>query len=243
MSFNPYREFFERRLRQLPDEGEVVCVSRDVPPEALLAAYPLGIFPWPGDDPERIPWVCPRWRGVLPPQQFRLGRSTRRALARAGFQVTENKAFHEVIHACAKVPGRETWIHPNMIEAYTAAHRLGFASSVEVWRGDALEGGLYGIDLGPVFCGESMFHHAPNAGKAAVAHLVRRLADQAGGLLDIQQLTPHMEAMGAEEWSRAKFREHLKTLHQRLSLSCRERGVLSGFRTPHSDPEPTPASP
>lgn len=196
---------FARRLRDMDPDEEVVWFSNTVPVRALRASYPLGIFPWPGDDPELFPWVAPARRGVLPLDRFRLGRSTRRQLRRAGFHLTHDRAFDRVIHACHRLHAPHSWIHPRMRAAYRAAHRAGFAHSVEVWRDDTLVGGLYGIDNGHFFSGESMFHHLPNAGKAAVAARVALSRARGDPLLDIQQLTPHMQAMGAEEWSRRRF--------------------------------------
>jgi len=200
-----YRRYFRQTLAALPDDGDLVWVSDRVPVAALRAAYPLGIFPWPGDRGDLIPWMCPCERGVLPLARFHLGRSSQRGIRHAGYRVSFDQAFPEVIRACAGVPDRDTWIHPEMVRAYTAAHREGFAHSVEVWRDDALVGGLYGIDLEGVFSGESMFHRAPNAGKAAIAALVERLLGEGRTFLDIQQLTPHMAALGAEAWPRRRY--------------------------------------
>jgi len=212
-SAEKYHAFFSAMLDvALERDAEVLWASRTVPVNALAAAYPLGVFPWPGDEHDWIPWVCPLERGVLPLAKFRLGKSTRRHLKDAGFRVTLDHAFPEVIRACATFPGRDTWIHPAMMEAYTEAHRRGFAHSVEVWLDTELVGGLYGIDSGHFFSGESMFHRRDHAGKAAIAFLVDHLRARGDTVLDIQQLTPHMAALGAEEWSRPGFlnaiREH-----------------------------------
>ena len=206
-SSTEYTAFFKHRLREiLTESSELVWVSSRVPWEALLPAYSLGIFPWPGDDPDLFPWVCPLERGVLPFDRLHVGKSTRRQLAKSGYRVTLDTAFEDVIRACAEAPGRETWIHPKMIRAYTQAYQLGFAHSVEVWdTQNQLIGGLYGIDTGTVFSGESMFHRRPNAGKAAILHLVEHLRTRGHTLLDIQQLTPHLAALGAEEWSRETY--------------------------------------
>jgi len=207
-----YTAFFTRQLQEIfSGDSELIWVSSRVPVEALLPAYSLGIFPWPGDDPALYPWVCPCERGVLPFENLRVGKSTRRQLAKAGYRVTRNTAFDQVIRACADFPGRETWIHPEMIEAYSLAHRRGFAHSVEVWEDDHLVGGLYGIDTGTVFSGESMFHRKPNAGKAAILHLIDHLRARGDTLLDIQQLTPHLAALGAVEWTRESYLRFLLT--------------------------------
>jgi leucyl/phenylalanyl-tRNA--protein transferase len=206
-----FRAFFEARLRELDDEEEILWMSNDVPCDALLASYPLGIFPWPGDEPDFFPWVCPCERGVLPVANFKLGRSTRRNIAAAGFHVTVDQAFADIIQACHQAHLPESWIHPRMQAAYIEAHRRGFAHSVEVWEDGQLVGGLYGIDAGGFFAGESMFHRRPNAGKAAIAHLVERERSLGHNLIDIQQLTPHMLAMGAEEWTRTRFLNAINT--------------------------------
>jgi len=189
----------------LEQDLELLWATRSVPVNALAAAYPLGIFPWPGEEHDWIPWVSPLRRGVLPLDKFRPGKSTLRQLKKASFHITMDQAFPEVIRACAGVPGRDTWIHPAMIDAYCEAHRRGFAHSVEVWRDGELAGGLYGIDSGRVFSGESMFHRRDHAGKAAIAFLVEHLRARGDRLLDIQQLTPHMADLGAEEWPRHDF--------------------------------------
>ncbi|MCC5846519.1 MAG: leucyl/phenylalanyl-tRNA--protein transferase [Verrucomicrobia bacterium] len=200
-----FQSFFQQRLRELHPEDELVWISSEVPVEALRAGYPLGIFPWPGEDEDLFPWLAPSVRGILPFERFRLGKSTRRQLNRASFEITFDQAFPEVIQTCAHYHGHETWIHPKMVNAYTAAHRLGFARSVEVWQDGELAGGLYGIDSGFMFSGESMFHRRPNAGKAAIRALVDHLETRGHRFLDIQQLTPHMEAMGAIEIDRCDF--------------------------------------
>jgi len=214
-----FQAFFQSRVNNLTPRTECVWVSNQVPVEALAAGYPLGVFPWPGDDPECFPWVCPRVRGVLPLESFSLGRSTRRALKRSSFTVTFDQAFSQVITSCHESHQPESWIHPRMQEAYIAAHREGFAHSVEVWEGDEVVGGLYGIDSGFFFSGESMFHLRPNAGKAAIQALVAKTKARGDQILDIQQCTPHMNAMGAESWSRKTFLEFLEKESTRRSSS------------------------
>jgi len=204
-----FSAFFRSRLSSLGHRNELVWMSSQVPVEALAAGYPCGVFPWPGDDPDVFPWVCPRTRGVLPLDNFRLGKSTRRALRTQEFTVTFDQAFPEVITACHEAHLPVSWIHPEMQNAYTRAFETGFAHSVEVWEDGALVGGLYGIDSGFFFSGESMFHRRSNAGKAAIRALVERTRDRGDSLLDIQQLTPHMHALGAEAWSRNRFLDQL----------------------------------
>jgi leucyl/phenylalanyl-tRNA--protein transferase len=140
---------------------------------------------------------------VLRVEALHLGRTLRTRLRRCGWETTVDGAFADVIAACAARP--ETWITPAMRAAYLALHRLGVAHSVEVWAGDRLAGGLYGVQVGAVFSGESMFFHADDAGKAAIADLVARFADAGGRLLDCQQETPHLARLGAAPVSRATF--------------------------------------
>lgn len=204
-----FQAFFKSRLNNLNPRNELIWMSNQVPVAALAAGYPLSIFPWPGDDPELFPWVSPRIRGVLPLERFHVGRSTRRALKKQQFHVTFDRAFADIIQACHESHQPESWIHPLMQRAYIAAHHQGFAHSVEVWEDDALVGGLYGIDSGTFFSGESMFHRRPNAGKAAVMALVEKTRQRGDTLLDIQQCTPHMKVMGAENWRRSRFIEHI----------------------------------
>lgn len=219
-----FRLFFSARLKTLSPEDELIWLSSEVPVDALRAAYPLGIFPWPGDHPDLFPWVCPTHRGILPLARFHLGKSTRRQLRKAAFTVTFDQAFPDIIQSCSDLRAAETWIHPKMIAAYTDAHRQGFAHSVEVWQDNQLVGGLYGIDSGHMFSGESMFHRIPNAGKAAISALIARLQSRGNRFLDIQQLTPHMQAMGAIEVDRTHFNHLL-------------RQVRHQTRTRHQHPE------
>jgi leucyl/phenylalanyl-tRNA--protein transferase len=204
-----FHDFFQSRLTTLPSRSELIWMSNQVPVAALEAGYPLGVFPWPGDDPDLFPWVCPLRRGVLPLESVSFGRSTLRSIRKSGFQVTFDAAFTQVLQACHEAHAPESWIHPKMMDAYTSAHEAGMAHSVEVWLDDQLIGGLYGIDSGRFFSGESMFHRRSNAGKAAVQFLVDRLRVRGDSILDIQQLTPHMRALGAEAWSRDRFLKHL----------------------------------
>jgi leucyl/phenylalanyl-tRNA--protein transferase len=205
-----FQAFFQSRIPHLGPRNELVWMSNQVPVAALAAGYPLGVFPWPGDDPHLFPWVCPRMRGVLPLSEFRLGRSTRRALRKESFHVTFDEDFAGTVRLCHAQHLPESWIHPLMQEAYVSAHHQGFAHSVEVWQDGEQVGGLYGIDSGTFFSGESMFHLRPNAGKAAILALVERVRERGDTLLDIQQCTPHMKAMGAVSWRRSRFLETIQ---------------------------------
>ena len=183
-------------------------------PDLLLAAYQAGVFPMadPGGD---IGWYAPDPRGVLPLDAFHVPKSLRRVVRQGRFTVRTDTAFREVMEACAAAaPGREdTWISRDIVRAYTALHRLGFAHSVECWQdgadGPELVGGLYGVALGGAFFGESMFHRATDASKVALVHLIERL--RAGGyvLLDTQMTTSHLERFGAVEIPRAEYERRL----------------------------------
>jgi leucyl/phenylalanyl-tRNA---protein transferase len=176
--------------------------------ENLRAAYRTGIFPWPSSPGAPIPWCSPDPRAVLVFSEITLGRTLEKALRRGVFTYSIDRAFPDVIAACAAAPrpGQDgTWIAPAVVEAYTALHRAGIAHSVEVWRENTLAGGLYGVDAGGVFCGESMFHHEDNTSKLAVLHLAKYLSARGSKWMDIQQLTPHMERLGAREIPRANY--------------------------------------
>lgn len=181
-----------------------------VNPALVLRAYAAGVFPMADSaEADEVFWVDPRKRGVLPLDQFHLSRSLRRRLMRGGYRIAVDRAFDQVLNACAD--RSETWINGTIRELYSGLHRMGHAHSVEVWIDDELAGGLYGVRLGGAFFGESMFSHARDASKIALTHLVARL--RAGGftLLDTQFTTPHLEAMGARTVSKAKYHEMLDT--------------------------------
>ncbi|MEH2469128.1 leucyl/phenylalanyl-tRNA--protein transferase [Nitrobacteraceae bacterium AZCC 2161] len=183
--------------------------SSEITPEILLRAYACGIFPMSesADDPSLF-WVEPEQRGVIPLDGFRVSSRLARTVRSDVFTVTVNTAFKAVIAECAAPkPGRDdTWINKRIRDLYGALHEMGHAHSVEVWDGDALVGGLYGVNLGRAFFGESMFHHARDASKVALVHLVARLI--AGGfvLLDTQYVTDHLRSFGATEVSRRRYR-------------------------------------
>jgi leucyl/phenylalanyl-tRNA--protein transferase len=180
----------------------------EITPDILLRAYAMGIFPMAEsrDDPV-IHWVDPRRRGVLPLDGFHMSRSLARRLRQGGFTITVDRAFAEVVSACAD--RGETWISLRIQRLYQMLHDHGDAHSLEVWRDGALVGGVYGVTLGAAFFGESMFSRVTDASKVALAHLVHRL--RAGGfqLFDTQFLTPHLASLGAVEMSGAAYRRKL----------------------------------
>ncbi len=178
-----------------PYEG-IVAVGGDLSQERLLLAYRQGIFPWTGDP---LTWWSPDPRGVFELDRFHVPHSLRRVLRQASFRLTRDTAFPEVIQACAApAPGRmTTWISPQFIDAYCRLHRAGHAHSMECWLEGELVGGVYGVSLGGLFAGESMFSRATNASKVALFHLVQHLRQQGFVLFDIQVLTQVTRALGA----------------------------------------------
>lgn len=192
------------------DPHGLVALDRHLSADRLISAYRRGIFPWPDSSlPGLIPWVCPPQRAILEFAELHVPKNLRRTQrARADLRFTRDAAFEAVIHACAAAPraGQAgTWITPTMIAAYVELHRRGHAHSVEVWDGDALVGGLYGVTAGGVFTGESMFHRLDDASKLCVLHLIEHLRSRGATWIDIQQLTPHFARLGAREIPRAEF--------------------------------------
>ena len=190
----------------------ILAIGGDLSPERLLLAYKSGIFPWFEDD-EPIIWWSPNPRMVLFLDELVVSKSMRNILNRNIFRVTFNQNFREVISNCQQVKrgGQNgTWITNDMIEAYCKLNELGIAKSVEVWQNDELVGGLYGVDLGHVFCGESMFSKVSNASKVAFIALVNQLKKDKYTLLDCQVYNDHLESLGCREIDRTEFMELLK---------------------------------
>lgn len=180
----------------------------DLTPEILLAAYAAGIFPM-ADDGGKIHWLAPNPRAVIELDKFKVSRSLRTITRRGVFEVTFNRAFPEVIQACADRQ-EGTWISPEIKEAYSRLHLLGFAHSVEAWKDEQLAGGLYGVAIGGAFFGESMFHCVTDASKVALVHLVKRMRERKFVLLDLQFMTEHLRRFGATEISRNKYEQRLR---------------------------------
>jgi len=192
------------------DEG-VVAIGGDLSAERLLLAYENGIFPWSEND-DLLLWWSPDPRMVLFPDNFKISKSLRRKLRSNNFEVTFNKAFDEVIKKCsqAKRKGQEgTWITKGMISAYRYLHEMGKAISVEVWEDNKLVGGLYGLEMDRMFCGESMFHEVTDASKIAFACLVDKCKEEKKEVIDCQVYTEHLNSLGAQEISRSQFLEYL----------------------------------
>jgi leucyl/phenylalanyl-tRNA---protein transferase len=187
-------------------------MQAEITPEVLLRAYACGIFPMAesADDPTLF-WVEPEQRGIIPLDGLKVSSRLARTVRSDRFTVTVDRAFSEVIDGCAESkPGRDnTWINRRIRTLYSGLYRLGHCHSVEVWQGDALVGGLYGVNLGGAFFGESMFHRASDASKVALVHLVARLIAGGFTLLDTQYVTEHLRSLGAIEISRRRYRSQL----------------------------------
>lgn len=195
------------------DEDGILAVGADLSPERLLLAYRNGIFPWFEDD-DPIIWWSPNPRMVLFFEGLVISKSMRNILNRNVFKVTFNQNFREVISNCKKIKrdGQNgTWITNEMVDAYVRLHELGVAKSVEVWQDGELVGGLYGIDLGHVFCGESMFSKVSNASKTAFIALAKQLEANNYKLLDCQVYNDHLATLGCVEIDRNDFLKILKT--------------------------------
>jgi leucyl/phenylalanyl-tRNA--protein transferase len=201
-------EAFPSVSRALEDPDGLLAVGGDLSPRRLLAAYRQGIFPWYSDG-QPILWWSPDPRAVLYPSDIRVSRSLRKVIRQRRFQVRTDTAFEQVVQACAAPRPRQqgTWITADMAAAYATLHRYGAAHSVETWRSGALVGGLYGVVLGAVFFGESMFSLEPDASKVALV----ALASMGFRLIDCQVPSEHLTRLGAVNIPRTRFVEHLRT--------------------------------
>jgi len=185
----------------------IVAIGGDLDPNRILNAYKKGIFPWFEND-NNLVWWSPDPRMVLFPKKIKISKSTKKIINKDYFKVTYNQSFNEVVECCSKVKrfGQNgTWITEGLKKAYNQLHEMGYAYSVEVWKDYELVGGLYGIDLGDIFCGESMFTKANNASKVGFIHLVKELTKNNYKLIDCQVPSAHLKSLGAEEISRKEF--------------------------------------
>jgi leucyl/phenylalanyl-tRNA---protein transferase len=185
----------------------VIAVGGRPDPDTLLEAYRRGIFPWPHAGMPLL-WFCPDPRFVLVPGEAHIARSLRKEMRRGGWEIRADTAFAEVMRACATVqrPGQGgTWITAGMLAGYTALHARGVAHSIETWRGGELVGGVYGVSLGRMFFGESMFARVPEASKVAFATLLANLVSWDFQLIDCQNRTDHLTRFGAVDWPRPRF--------------------------------------
>jgi leucyl/phenylalanyl-tRNA--protein transferase len=191
---------------------DVVSFGTPLTVENVREAYHKGIFPW-NTEGLPLPWHCPEWRAILDFEDLAVPRSLEKVRRKTALTFTIDQAFPEVIRQCALAyrPGQGgTWISPEFIDVYTELHRQGMAHSVEAWNPDhSLAGGLYGVDAGGVFCGESMFYKTPNASQLALLFLIDHLKEKGASWLDAQVMTPHLEALGAIEIDRNHFLDRL----------------------------------
>lgn len=190
------------------DPDGVVGVGADLQPATLVAAYREGVFPWPHEGMP-LPWFSPDPRAVFPAEAPHVSRSLRRTLRRSDWTTTIDHAFDAVVAACSERRDDGTWITREMASAYHGLHEHGWAHSIEVWDGEDLVGGLYGVQLGGLFTGESMFHRVSDASKVALVDLCARIGEAGGRWLDAQLPTAHLRSMGAEVWPRELFLERL----------------------------------
>jgi leucyl/phenylalanyl-tRNA--protein transferase len=204
-------------LDEFPDGDDLVAVGADLEPGTLLAAYAACCFPMPVDR-RTIGWFSPDPRGILVPERLRVTRSLRRSLRR--YEVTVDQAFDEVIAGCADPDRPMGWIDHRIMRAYRRLHHMGWVHSVEVWDEDGLAGGLYGVAIGQLFAGESMFHRRTDASKVALVHLVDLVGTDGPAFIDVQWLTPHLASLGAEQCSRAEYADLVS-------------GALAGGLRPH----------
>lgn len=190
------------------DEDGLLAVGATLATDRLLFAYRNGIFPWYDRD-SPVLWYAPDPRFVLFPPELKVSKSLKQVLRNGDWTVTGNQVFEQVVRNCASVDRKDqdgTWIHEEMIEAYTGLHRSGYAQSIEVWQQGRLAGGLYGVTVGKVFCGESMFSLVSNASKVALTHLC--LSGEYD-LIDCQVYTEHLSGLGARMISRSRYLEIL----------------------------------
>ncbi len=192
---------------ELASPDGILAIGGDLSPERLLLAYQRGIFPWFSEG-EPIVWYSPEKRMVLFPKELKVSKSMKQLIRKETYRITWNQNFEDVIEACQASPRKDqdgTWITEEMRRAYIRLHELGHAKSIEVWRDEELVGGLYGIDLGHVFCGESMFSRESNTSKLAFIHLVQELERENYRLIDCQIYTAHLASLGAREIPRKEF--------------------------------------
>jgi leucyl/phenylalanyl-tRNA--protein transferase len=197
---------------RLADDDGCLAVGGDLSVDRLLLAYQYGIFPWYSfRDNEEPVWYCPHERFVIFPNEIHISHSMRTLLNKKTYTVSLNQDFEGVIHNCSRLRYEEegAWLGEDIIRAYTELHRQGFAASVEVWEGEKLVGGLYGVNIGSAFFGESMFSLVPSGSKLALIHLAKTMQELDGTIIDCQLKTAHLESMGGRYIS---YNEYLKLI-------------------------------
>lgn len=209
---DPHRPRFPNPERALTDPNGLLAAGGNLAPATLLDAYRIGIFPWYSAG-QPILWWSPDPRTVLYPDDLHVSRSLAKVLRRGQYEIRVDSAFSQVVEACAapRAAAVGTWITPEMSAAYDRLHELGHAHSIEYWRDGRLAGGLYGVAVGGVFCGESMFSAATNASKIVLAHLLHALKNAGFALLDCQLDSPHLANLGARPVPRRDFIKLLQT--------------------------------
>jgi leucyl/phenylalanyl-tRNA---protein transferase len=220
---------FPHPSKALSDPNGLLAFGGDLSVARLRQAYANGIFPWFGEG-EPILWWSPDPRGVLPFEQFNCSKKLAKTVRQRRFRVSLNQDFSAVINACATIPRNTsgTWITKKMLNAYIALHQAGHAHSIEVWQGEALVGGLYGVVSGKLFYGESMFHQRTDASKIALYHLIELLKHEGANLIDCQMQNPHLASLGCIEMPRANFLKVLEHLNQQqFSAECWQARTLS----------------
>jgi leucyl/phenylalanyl-tRNA---protein transferase len=204
LKFPPYH-------RALSDPDGLIAVGGKLTPDWLVTAYKNGIFPWSIDD-DKILWWCPSERAVLVPGEMKVSRSLQKTLRKKKFTIQFDYNFNEIINQCANNANRsdETWITKNMIQAYCKLHDLGISHSIGVYEEDKLVGGLYGVGIGRIFCGESMFQLSSDASKVAFYYLQEYLKKLQFKLIDCQMMNPHLESLGVKPITRQEFMRIVK---------------------------------
>ena len=194
-------------------KDDLVAVGGDFHPQRLLNAYENGIFPWYIDEYNYIHWFSPQKRMVLKPENFKVSKSLKKSIENRGFKIKSNENFEEVIKSCANIKRKHedsTWISDEFIEAYTNLHHLDIAFSIECYLNEELVGGLYGLLIGDIFCGESMFAKVTDASKVAFYHLCQQAKQNGIKLIDCQVYNEHLASLGASEISRNEYFQLLK---------------------------------
>ena len=210
---------------QCDDEG-LIAVGGDLSNARLLAAYDSGVFPWYNDGLPVL-WWSPNPRAVLFPNKIRVSRSMQRVIRQHPWQLTWNRAFEQVMLECGRQRPEGTWIVDEMLEAYAELHEDGHAHSLEVWEGEELVGGVYGVQRGGLFAAESMFHRRTNASKLALIVLTRGLQRAGIQLIDVQFLTSHLASLGVEEITRSRYVAHVRRLkHHPVDLGRMAAQIL-----------------
>lgn len=193
--------------------NDLVAVGGDFHPQRLLNAYENGLFPWFMDEYNHIHWFSPQQRMVLYPDEMKVSKSLRKTIKNKGFVVKTNENFEEVMKNCASIKRKhedDTWINEHFIQAYVNLHKLGYAYSIEAYLDDELVGGLYGVLIDDIFCGESMFAKVSDASKVAFYHLCKQAKENGINLIDCQVHNEHLESLGAKEIPREEYFKILK---------------------------------